>query len=172
MPGIVLGVGLANERRHYIVTGFQWKTKFDQNLECSGPKYAQPIMMKFCMPHDSVTVVTHAKFCCDQRNIFHGILNSIEISFVGWAPATSLERQDVNCLLCEVGSICDICDCLVWCFTAYYSTHRGWVTNICLDKLVQHCFRSQFVTRSVPKHYSHQCCLVNWKLRNKFQWNS
>ena len=39
--------------------------KFDQNLDCSSLKCALPITTKFCTCHNSVTVVTCAKFCCD-----------------------------------------------------------------------------------------------------------
>ena len=42
---------------------------FNQHLQFSGLKYAQLIMTKFCTCHDSVTVVTCAKFCHDQPNM-------------------------------------------------------------------------------------------------------
>ena len=45
---------------------FNQLLKFDKHLQCSGLKYAQPIKTKFCNCHDSITVVTCAKFCCDQ----------------------------------------------------------------------------------------------------------
>ena len=49
---------------------FRSNSKFDQNLQCSGLKCTPPITTKFCTRHDSVTVVTHAKFCCDRLSIF------------------------------------------------------------------------------------------------------
>ena len=54
--------------------------KFDQNLEYSGLKCAQPIKMKFCSCQDSYTVVTCAKFCCDLANMLwtKTLQNSIE----------------------------------------------------------------------------------------------
>ena len=45
---------------------FRSNSKFDKNLEYSGLKYAQPITMKNCTRHDSVTVVTCATFRCDR----------------------------------------------------------------------------------------------------------
>ena len=36
--------------------------EFDQNLECSSLKHAQPLTTKFCTRHDSYTVVTCAEF--------------------------------------------------------------------------------------------------------------
>ena len=45
---------------------FRSNSKFDKNLECYSLKYGQPITKKFCTRHDSVTVVTCAKFLCDQ----------------------------------------------------------------------------------------------------------
>ena len=44
--------------------------EFNQNLQCSGLKYTLPITTKFCTRHDSVTIVTGAKFRCDWLNIF------------------------------------------------------------------------------------------------------
>ena len=41
-------------------------SKFDKNFECSCLKYSQPITTQFCTRHDSVTVVTCAKFRCDR----------------------------------------------------------------------------------------------------------
>ena len=41
-------------------------SKFDQILECSSLRYASPIATKSCTRHDSVTVVTSAKFRCDR----------------------------------------------------------------------------------------------------------
>ena len=52
------------------LTVFQSNSKFDKNLECCSLKYAQLITTKFCTHHDSFTVVTCAKFCCDRQNIF------------------------------------------------------------------------------------------------------
>ena len=49
--------------------GFRSNSKFNQNLECSGSKYIQPITTKFCTSHDSVTVVMCAKFHCDRQNV-------------------------------------------------------------------------------------------------------
>ena len=47
----------------------QSNSKFDLNLECPGLKCTPPITAKFCTHHDSVTVVTCAKFRCDQLSI-------------------------------------------------------------------------------------------------------
>ena len=45
------------------------RSKFDQNFECSGLECAQPIARKFCTLHDSVTVVTYAKYLYDEPNM-------------------------------------------------------------------------------------------------------
>ena len=52
------------------LTVFRLNSKFDKNLECANWKYAQPIARKFCTRHDSYTVVTCAKFCCDRQSTF------------------------------------------------------------------------------------------------------
>ena len=52
------------------LTIFRSNLKFDQTLQCSGFKCTLLITTKFCTRHDSVTVVTCAKFCCDQLSIF------------------------------------------------------------------------------------------------------
>ena len=49
---------------------FRLNSKFDQNLQCSCLKCALPITTKFCTRHDSYTVVTCAKYCCDRLRIF------------------------------------------------------------------------------------------------------
>ena len=51
------------------ITIIQLNQRFDQNLQCSGLRYTLPITMKFCTCHDSVTVVTCAKFSCDRLNV-------------------------------------------------------------------------------------------------------
>ena len=72
---------------------FRSNSKFDENSECSSFKYIRPITTIFCTRHDSVTVVTCAKYRCDRPYIlhqsvlnFHRISNSIEICLVGRAP--------------------------------------------------------------------------------------
>ena len=52
------------------LTIFRSNSKFDQNLKCPGLKYTLPITTKFCTRHDSVTVVTCAKFRCDWLSLF------------------------------------------------------------------------------------------------------
>ena len=52
------------------LTIFRSNSKFDQILQCSGLKCTLPITTKFCTRHDSVTVVTCAKFLCDWYGIF------------------------------------------------------------------------------------------------------
>ena len=51
------------------LTVFRSNLKFNKNFEYSGLKYAQPITTNFCTCHDSYTVVTCAKFHCDQLNM-------------------------------------------------------------------------------------------------------
>ena len=68
--------------------------KFDKNSQCSGLKCAQPITMKFCTRHNSVTIVKCAKFLLwlveyvMNKSItkFNWISNSIKILVVGRAP--------------------------------------------------------------------------------------
>ena len=52
------------------LTRFRSNSKFDHIWQCSGFKCALPITTKFCTCHDSVTVVTCAKFRCDWLSIF------------------------------------------------------------------------------------------------------
>ena len=46
------------------------------------------------------------------------------------------------------------------------------VPHICGSEWCQHCLRKLLIACSAPSHYLNQCwVLVNWKLRNKLQWN-
>ena len=68
---------------------FRSNSKFDENSKHSSVKYTWPITTIFCTRHDSVTVVTCAKYRCDRNYSvlnFHRISNSIEICLVGQAP--------------------------------------------------------------------------------------
>ena len=49
---------------------FRSNLKFDENSKHSSVKCTWPITTKFCTRHDSVTVVTCAKYRCDRSNIF------------------------------------------------------------------------------------------------------
>ena len=49
---------------------FRSNSKFDENSKHFSVKYTRPITTIFCTRHDSVTVVTCAKYCCDRSNIF------------------------------------------------------------------------------------------------------
>ena len=49
---------------------FRSNSKFDENSEHSSVKFRQPITTIFCTRHDSVTVVTCAKYRCDRSSIF------------------------------------------------------------------------------------------------------
>ena len=49
---------------------FQSNSKFDENSKHSSVKYTRPITTIFCTRHDSVTVVTCAKYRCDRSSIF------------------------------------------------------------------------------------------------------
>ena len=51
------------------ITVFRSNSKFEQNLKFFGLKYTQLITTKFGTCHDSVTVVTFAKFHCDRPNM-------------------------------------------------------------------------------------------------------
>ena len=66
-------------------TMFQSNDKFDQNLQCSGLKYTLLITTKFCTCHDSHTVVTCTKFCCNRLNIFQIGALHILIEFRIWS---------------------------------------------------------------------------------------
>ena len=63
------------------LTRFQSNSKFDHIWQCSGFKCALPITTKFCTCHDSVTVVTYAKFRCDWLSIFQTRALPILIEF-------------------------------------------------------------------------------------------
>ena len=49
---------------------FRSNSKFDENSNHSSVKYTLPITTIFCTRHDSVTVVTCAKYRCDRLSIF------------------------------------------------------------------------------------------------------
>ena len=61
--------------------GFRSNSKFNQNLECSGLKYIQPITTKFCTSHNSVTAVMCAKFHYDRQNALQGFHEVTQILF-------------------------------------------------------------------------------------------
>ena len=63
------------------LTVFRSNLTFDQNLECSSLKCVLPITTKFCTRHDSVTVVTCAKFHCDRLSIFQTRALQILVEF-------------------------------------------------------------------------------------------
>ena len=51
-------------------------------------------------------------------------------------------------------------------------THWGWVTLICISKLTIIGSDNGFIAWRAPSHYMNQCWnIVNWTIRNKFQWN-
>ena len=60
---------------------FRSNSKFDENSERSSFKYIWPITAIFCTRHDSDTVVTCAKYCCDQPLIFYTRVFWIFIKF-------------------------------------------------------------------------------------------
>ena len=49
---------------------FRSNSKFDENSKHSSVNYTRPITTIFCTRHDSVTVVTCAKYRCDRSIIF------------------------------------------------------------------------------------------------------
>ena len=49
---------------------FRSNSKFDENSKHSSVKYTRPITTIFCTRHDSVTVVTCAKYRCDRSGIY------------------------------------------------------------------------------------------------------
>ena len=60
---------LVHKQSSIPLTGFWLNPKFDQNMKCSDSKCARLITTKFCTRHDSVTVVTCAKFPCGRPNM-------------------------------------------------------------------------------------------------------
>ena len=60
---------------------FRSNSKFDENSKHSSVKYTWPITTIFCTRHDSVTVVTCAKYRCDRSSIFETIAFWIFIEF-------------------------------------------------------------------------------------------
>ena len=60
---------------------FRSNSKFDENSERSSFKYIRPITTIFCTRHDSVTVVTCAKYRCDRSSIFETRVFWIFIEF-------------------------------------------------------------------------------------------
>ena len=67
---IILGVLYRVNLAPVPLTIFRSNSKFDQNLQCCSSKCHLPITTKFCTRHDSVTVVTCAKFHCDRLSMF------------------------------------------------------------------------------------------------------
>ena len=63
------------------LTIFRSNSKFDQNLQYSSLKCTLPTTTKFCTRHDSVTVVTCAKFRYDRLSIFETRALPILIEF-------------------------------------------------------------------------------------------
>ena len=63
------------------LTVFRSNSQFDQILQSFGLKRTLPITTKFCTRHDSVTVVTCAKFRCVRLRIFQTRALSIMIEF-------------------------------------------------------------------------------------------
>ena len=63
------------------LTIFRSNSKFDQNLQCSSLKCTLPTTKKFCTCHDSVTVVTCAKFRCERLSRFETRALPILIEF-------------------------------------------------------------------------------------------
>ena len=49
---------------------FRSNSKFDENSKHFSVKCTRPITTIFCTRHDSVTVVTCAKYCCGRSSIF------------------------------------------------------------------------------------------------------
>ena len=81
----------------YTVYGYQapiplmilwWNSKFDQDLKCSDLKCALLITTEVCTRHDSVTVLTCAKFPCDRLSMYSTAVLQISIKtlLVGWGP--------------------------------------------------------------------------------------
>ena len=60
---------------------FRSNSKFDENSERSSFKSVRPITTIFCTRHDSDTVVTCAKYRCDQPRIFYTRVFWIFIEF-------------------------------------------------------------------------------------------
>ena len=60
----------ANHRPGARPSIFRSNSKFDENSKHSSVKYTRPITTIFCTRHDSVTVVTCAKYRCDRSSIF------------------------------------------------------------------------------------------------------
>ena len=66
------GIGISPElgQAPVLLSIFRSNSKFDENSKHSSVKYTQPIATIFCTRHDSVTVLTCAKYRCDRSNIF------------------------------------------------------------------------------------------------------
>ena len=60
---------------------FRSNSKFDENSERSSFEYTRPITTIFCTRHDSVTVVTCAKYRCYRPRIFYTKVFWIFIEF-------------------------------------------------------------------------------------------
>ena len=67
-------IGTKQGTSHYLapvpLSIFRSNSKFDENSKHSSVKYTRPITTIFCTRHDSVTVVTCAKYRCDRSSIF------------------------------------------------------------------------------------------------------
>ena len=73
---------------------FRSNSKLDQNLECCSLRYSHPITTKFCTHHVCKISLWLVEYILSQSPLNFGvILNSIEISLVGWGPGRGFEIE-------------------------------------------------------------------------------
>ena len=89
-----LGASLESALAPVPLSIFRSNSKFDENSKHYSVKYTSPITTIFCTRHDSVTVVTCAKYRCDRSGIFktRAFWIFIEICLVGRAPGACVDR--------------------------------------------------------------------------------
>ena len=127
---------------------FRSNSKFDENSKHSSVKYTRPITTIFCTRHDSVTVVTCAKYRCDRSSIFKTRTFWIFIELlVGRAPGKLLiilkpgPKFFLIFMAFTVASACQSCevslavsDILLWsllhCTGRWYCTCTTWLLRI------------------------------------------
>ena len=89
-----------------------FRFEFDQNLHCSGLKYAQPITTTFCARHDSYSIVTCATCRCDRWSTSQTtalqILVECDRNIVTWTGAWSVSRPSPFVQLTYISTDVDV----------------------------------------------------------------
>ena len=123
---------------------------------------------------------------CDFAPVYHVVMDYVVMEFTveGWPQSSDLIGQ--WCVWTPLTYLSKVIWPLIWsvhwCSLLYYHctghsisrnlTHLLLVLHMCINKSGQYWFRSWLVAYLAPGHYlNERWVIVNWTLRNKFQWN-